>query len=113
MSTTMPIVQNVFNTGMLIRHQRRAHRGFAVLPLAISAGGQDYVGLLRDISSAGMFFYSQIILYVGSEIQLVITVSAVDPNLTVSCKCRVVRVEPGLAGAATGVGVTIEGYGRG
>jgi hypothetical protein len=95
---------------MLIRHQRRASRGFAMLPVAISAGGQDYVGLLRDISSAGMFFYSKIIPCVGAEIHLVISVSAIDPNLTVCCKCRVVRVEPGLAGAATGVGVTIEGY---
>jgi hypothetical protein len=48
-----------------------------------------------------MFFYSKIILYVGAEIHLVISISALDPNLTVSCKCRVVRVEPGLAGAAT------------
>jgi len=88
----------------------RPPRGFAVLPLAVSAAGQDHVGLLRDISNTGMFFYSKVILTIGSEIHLVVNVSSVDPELTVRCKCRVVRVDPGLAGAATGVGVTIEGY---
>ena len=62
--------------------ERLASRGFAVLPLTISAHGRHYVGLLRDISSGGMFFYSKINPYVGAEIQLVISVSAADPDLT-------------------------------
>ena len=106
----MPFAQNLQSNRILFRHQRRAPRGFAVLPLAVSAAGQDHVGLLRDISNTGMFFYSKVILTIGSEIHLVVNVSSVDPELTVRCKCRVVRVDPGLAGAATGVGVTIEGY---
>ena len=106
-ATIMPIAQNLQSNRILFRHQRRAPRGFAVLPLAVSAAGQDHVGLLRDISNSGML---KVIPTIGSEIHLVVNVSSVDPELTVRCKCRVVRVDPGLAGAATGVGVTIEGY---
>ena len=43
MSTMMPIL-NTGNSRMLIRHQRRANRGFAVLPVAIRAGGQGVRG---------------------------------------------------------------------
>ena len=106
-ATIMPIAQNLQSNRILFRHQRRAPRGFAVLPLAVSAAGQDHVGLLRDISNSGML---KVIPTIGSEIHLVVNVSSVDPGLTVRYKCRVVRVDPGLAGAATGVGVTIEGY---
>src|SRR5690242_21482147 len=38
-------------------NQRLEPRGLAVLPIAVRADGQECVGLLRDISQTGMFFY--------------------------------------------------------
>ena len=83
-----------------------------VLPLAVEVAGRGHIGLLRDISSAGIFFYSKALPRVGSQIRLILNVSALDPAIIVCCICRVVRVVPGLGGAATGVGVTIEAYGQ-
>ena len=46
--------------------RRRQRRGFAVLPLTIRANGSEHVGLLRDISPSGLFFYSDAKPAVGS-----------------------------------------------
>ena len=89
--------------------QRRAPRGLAIHPVALKIEGEEHIGVLRDISQAGMFFYSKAAPVVGSEIRAVIQPSAFDPHLIVSCKCRVVRTEQ-QDGAATGVGAVIESY---
>jgi hypothetical protein len=89
---------------------RKARRGGAILPLTISADGNTSVGLLRDVSTAGMFFYAKIAPKIGSELRVLVHPSAADCGVTICCKCKVIRVEPGVAGAATGIGVTIEGY---
>ena len=90
---------------------RTARRGQAFLPVTImTAAGDKSVGLLRDVSTAGMFVYSNLTPDVGSELRVIVHPSATDCGVTVCCKCKVVRVEAGMAGSATGIGVTIEGY---
>jgi hypothetical protein len=91
-------------------NQRIEPRGLAVMPAVVRADGQDNVGLLRDISQTGMFFYSSLRPSVGSEVEVLLRPSAADPTVVVRCRCRVVRTEPSTAGAATGVGVAIEEY---
>jgi hypothetical protein len=91
-------------------NQRLEPRGLAVLPVVVRAAAQESVGLLRDISQTGMFFYSSLSPAVGSDVEVMIRPSVADSRVTVRCRCRVVRLESSMSGAATGVGVAIEEY---
>lgn len=91
-------------------NQRLEPRGLAVMPAIIRADGQENVGLLRDISQTGMFFYCSLSPAVGSAVEVLLRPSAADPTVVVRCRCRVVRTELSRGGAATGVGVAIEEY---
>lgn len=91
-------------------NQRLEARGLAVLPVVVRAETQEVVGLLRDISQTGMFFYCNLTSEVGSEIEVLIRPSVADSSVVVRCRCRVVRVEPSLPGAATGIAVAIQEY---
>ena len=95
-----------------LNRRRESSRQFTVLPLTIKADGREHVGLLRDISRGGMFFYTGLTPEVGSEFEVVINASRINRSATAHCRCRVIRVEPHRAGAATGVGVAIAGCGR-
>ena len=113
----MPIAQVtkscvVGDTTPIIRFGRHrvASRRLAILPLTVKSNGKTSVGLLRDISSAGLFFFANLNPTMGAE--LLVSTSAGDQGLKMCCKCRVVRVEPSAEGVATGIGVTIEGYGE-
>ena len=81
-----------------------------MLPVVVRAEGRDCVGVLRDISVAGMFLYASIPAVVGTDIQVTIKPCAADPDLMVNCRGRVVRVESHEGGAATGLAVAILGY---
>jgi hypothetical protein len=91
-------------------NQRLETRGLAVLPVVVRAEDQERVGLLRDISQTGMFFYCSLTPEVGSDIEVLLRPSVADPSVVVRCRCRVVRIEASLLGAATGVGVAIQEY---
>ena len=91
-------------------NQRLEPRGLAVMPAVIRADGQENVGLLRDISQTGMFFYCSLSPVVGSTVEVLLRPSAADPTVVVRCRCRVVRTELSRGGAATGGGVAIEEY---
>jgi hypothetical protein len=91
-------------------NRRLEARGISVLPLVVRTEEQECVGLLRDISQTGLFFYCSLSPRVGSEVEVLIRPSAADPSVAVRCRCRVVRIEASVPGAATGVGVAIEEY---
>lgn len=91
-------------------NQRLEPRGLAVLPIVVRAEAQESVGLLRDLSQTGMFFYCSLSPAVGSKVEVAIRPSLADTNVAVRCRCRVVRTESSLPGAATGVAVAIEEY---
>ena len=44
-------------------------------------------GLLRDVSTAGMFFYAKITPEIGSELRVLVHPSAADCGVTICCKC--------------------------
>ncbi len=91
-------------------NRRLEARGICVLPLAVQTGERECVGLLRDISQTGMFFYCSLRPAVGSEVEVVIRPSVEDSRVAVRCRCRVVRTETSVPGAAIGVGVAIQEY---
>lgn len=67
--------------------------------------GTEQEGLVRDLSSAGIFLYSESGLEVGTKLELVITVPAglgLGPGGWALCQASVVRVEEKTA---KGVGV--------
>jgi hypothetical protein len=68
-------------------------------------GGTEQEGLARDLSSAGIFLYSESDLEVGTKLELVITLPAglgLGPGGWALCQASVVRVEE-----ATGKGVGV------
>ena len=91
-------------------NRRLEPRGICVLSLKVQTAEHESVGLLRDISQTGMFFYCRLSPAVGSEIEVTIRPSVADSRIVVRCRCRVVRIEASVPGAATGVGVEIQEY---
>lgn len=102
------------NAVMLGQHeQREAGRNFVIAPAAIDVGGESHVGLVRDVSSTGMFLYSDFMPDCGSTIQL--TMQLKDESLKVEsfdCKGTVVRVQGADSGAAVGIAVKIHNFQR-
>jgi PilZ domain-containing protein len=73
------------------------------------------VGLIRDVSRSGIFFYSNFAPEVGSRLTVSFTVPPSDANSDsslspgeITCTGKVVRVVKGNAGAATGIGLRLE-----
>ena len=73
------------------------------------------VGLIRDVSRSGIFFYSNFAPEIGSRLTVSFTVPPSDTSsdipLTpgeITCRGKVVRVVKGNAGAATGIGLRLE-----
>jgi hypothetical protein len=70
-----------------------------------------FVGVTRDISSTGLFFYANFRPDEGSRLELILTlpieITHAD-SLPVTCIGRVVRLEPGGEPGCFGVAVEIE-----
>jgi hypothetical protein len=89
------------------KRQRTSPRFFVMLPILITsrAGAEPRVGITRNISKNGIFFYSNLTPKLHSNIDLMLQMSGVR----ISCTGEVVRVEDGRPGAAVGVAVKIQG----
>src|SRR4029077_15714090 len=73
------------------------------------------VGIIRDVSRSGIFFYSNFAPEIGSRLTVSFTVPPPDPIShtplspgEITCSGKVVRVVTGNAGAATGIGLRLE-----
>ena len=91
--------------------QRRERRLFVKLPVRLSLAGdaQEHVGFVRDMSTHGMFFYSNLTPALGSQMEFVMHLPQhVFDTTAVSCKGTVVRVEGHVPGAATGIALLID-----
>jgi hypothetical protein len=93
--------------------ERRSRSRIAVeLPVAIkvSAGNLQLNGNTRDLSSSGIFFYTQAKISEGSELEMVLIL---PPELTqgekhwVCCQASVIRVEAKSEGREFGVAARI------
>jgi hypothetical protein len=85
------------------RSRRRVPAGVSVK--VRKPGGTEQQGLARDLSSAGIFLYSESNLEVGTKLELVITLPpglGLGPGGWALCQASVVRVEQA---AGKGVGV--------
>jgi hypothetical protein len=91
-------------------NQRQSTRKLVVAPCIVYFHDQRHVGLIRDISSGGLFAYSDFQPTLGETLRIVITKRDDFDNATVACHGEVVRVESKAAGAATGIAVKVGGY---
>jgi hypothetical protein len=81
--------------GVLPEERRQSRAKLAVSAEVSRISGEESVRTahVRDINILGAFFYCALELRVGEAIRLDITSSHLDPQLTISCAARIVRVE--------------------
>jgi hypothetical protein len=96
-----------------LHEQREADRNFVIAPAAIDIAGESHVGLVRDVSSSGMFLYSDFIPACGATIQLKMQLrgESLKPELF-DCQGTVVRVQGANSGAAVGIAVKLHNFER-
>ncbi len=96
--------------------EKRTRQRFPLqLPIVVAAGSDslELNGITRDVSSAGVFFYTKAWPPDKSSVEFKMVM---PPELTGStgaralCKGKVVRVESGSEFGVTGVAATIENY---
>jgi hypothetical protein len=90
--------------------QRRALRLLTTAPAIILLDGERHIGLVRDLSSTGLFVYSDFSPGVGTELKFSIRLSRDQKKGAMFlCTGKVVRVEDSNNGAAVGIAVKFEG----
>ena len=114
-------------TASPVRVERRVGQRFSyLLPLSLREIGTSIEGLgfTQDLSSRGVFFFTDAALQIGSEIELTLRMPAeitLGENMPVRCRGRILRiVKPassaqetsgtGRAETKIGVAVRLEGY---
>ncbi|MBZ5681778.1 MAG: PilZ domain-containing protein [Acidobacteriia bacterium] len=109
-----------------VRVERRAGQRFSfLLPVSLreSSSGTEGLGFTQDLSSRGVFFFTDAALHEGGEIELTLNMPSeitLGETMRVRCRGRVLRVvkrsDPGLlevpARSETKVGVAVrfDGY---
>jgi hypothetical protein len=73
---------------------------------------EDRVALMRDISTKGVFFYSDFSPSVGDELDFVLEFVSVSDNARFHFKGHVIRVEHPSPGCAPGVAVSFHPHER-
>jgi len=87
---------------------RKVSRVRLTMPASVSSPSlrcDDHLAILRDLSTEGAFFYSEIDAVEGTAITLEFVLVAFGKNIRMECTGNVVRVEHFPRGAATGIGV--------
>ena len=89
--------------------QRRALRLLTTASAVVYMNNERHVGLVRDLSSTGLFVYSDFTPAIGTELKLTIQLSRDEKKTSLFiCKGKVVRVEDSRNGAAVGMAVKFE-----
>jgi len=99
-----------FWAGGWVQGQRASRRTLVVAPCVIFSREQRHIGLIRDISTTGLFAYSDFTPGLGETLRIVLTECTETGTKTVTCHGVVVRVESKGAGAATGIALRVAGY---
>lgn len=87
---------------------RKVSRVHLTLPASVtchSLNVRDHLAILRDLSTAGAFFYSEMEVIDGTSLMLQFTLTAFGKNIRLACEGKIVRVERFPRGAATGIAV--------
>jgi hypothetical protein len=93
-----------------LANQRGSVRRLVVAPCVVYFRERRHVGLIRDISSGGLFAYSNFQPLLGDTLRIVITQRDDFASATVTCQGEVVRVESRPEGAATGIALKVSCY---
>ncbi|MGA3089449.1 MAG: PilZ domain-containing protein [Terriglobales bacterium] len=96
------------------RVERRGAQRFEVhQPLAIQFAGRRVPGFIQDLSGRGIFFYAEMDLAEGSEVELTFTMPseiALAESMPVRCRGRVLRSSASPAGQCSGIAVQLDSY---
>ena len=91
-----------------MEEERRVARVHLTVPASVScplSHCQDRLAIMRDLSTAGAFFYAELDAIEGSPITLQFVLSAFGKDIRMVCEGTIVRVERFPRGAATGIAV--------
>jgi hypothetical protein len=94
--------------------ERRCGQRFQLnLPLTIHVDGKAVPGFTQDVSSRGLFLYTEAQLAEGSVVELTYTMPSeitLGESMRVRGRGRVLRSDPSQAGPRTGVAVQLDSY---
>ncbi len=97
-----------------LRLERRAGQRFEVnLPLAVQIEGQTFAGFTQDVSSRGLFFYTEATLPVGSVVELIFTMPSeitLAESMRVRCRGHILRISPASPSRRNGIAVRLDSY---
>lgn len=92
-------------------NERRSRERLPVrVPVKVRHDGQEHAGLTRDLSSSGIFLYSESDMKPGSKLELVIMLPpdlGLGPGGWTLCEASVVRVEKS-EGKGVGIAATLD-----
>jgi hypothetical protein len=94
-----------------VTDERRSERRVLVrIPVKVRHQGSEHEGLTRDLSSSGIFIYSETGMKAGSKLDLVVMLPpglGLGPGGWALCEASVVRVEES-GGKGMGVAATLD-----
>ncbi len=97
-----------------VRIERRCGQRFQLhLPLSIQVDGKAVPGFTQDVSSRGLFLYTEARLAEGSVAELTFTMPSeitLGESMRVCGHGRVLRADPSQAGPRTGIAVQLDSY---
>jgi hypothetical protein len=98
------------------RLERRPTQRFAFhLPVSVRVvkDGRETCGFTQDLSAKGIFFYSELAVPTGEEVELTLMMPSevtLAESMRVRCRGKVVRTTPANGGSARGAAIRVEGY---
>lgn len=97
-----------------LRVERRVGQRFEVhLPVLIKMGDRTISGFSQDVSSRGVFLYTEAALTEGDNVELTFTMPSeitLGESMRVRCQGRVLRSGVAGAGQRNGVAVQLDSY---
>jgi hypothetical protein len=97
-----------------VQVERRSGQRFQLhLPLAIHVDGKAVPGFTQDVSSRGLFLYTEAQLAEGAGVELTFTMPSeitLGESMRVRAHGRVLRADSSQAGPRTGVAVQLDSY---
>src|SRR5882672_3880585 len=97
-----------------VRVERRSGQRFQVhLPLTIHVDGKAVPGFTQDVSSRGLFLYTEAQLAEGAAVELTFTMPSeitLGESMRVRARGRVLRAATSQAGPQTGLAVQLGSY---
>lgn len=94
--------------------ERRCGQRFQLhLPLTIHMDGKSVPGFTQDLSSRGLFLYTEVQLAEGSVVELTFTMPSeitLGESMRVRGRGRVLRANPSPGAPRTGVAVQLDSY---